>query len=274
MLNITILVDNETTKSNLETEHGFSVLLESNEGIILFDTGQSDMIIRNAKALDIDLSKIDYIILSHGHYDHTGGLEAVLKETNNVLVCAHQDVFGKKYGKKDFGNEYIGIDTINNFLINSAQAQFNKKPKKLTEHFLLSGEIPYFVSFERPTENFIIQKETNFIPDSFIDEQALIISTEKGLVVIVGCAHRGLINTLYYAKEITKEEHIFLAIGGTHLGNATQERLDLTVEALRELKVEHLGLSHCTGLTSYEYIRDKLGEDIVFYAGAGMEFKV
>ena len=85
MLNITILVDNETTKSNLETEHGFSVLLESNEGIILFDTGQSDMIIRNAKALDIDLSKIDYIILSHGHYDHTGGLEAVLKETNNEV---------------------------------------------------------------------------------------------------------------------------------------------------------------------------------------------
>jgi len=133
---------------------------------------------------------------------------------------------------------------------------------------MTTGEIPMVTQFEEIEPYLLIKEDTGFQPDKLLDDQALVINTELGLVVILGCSHRGIINTLYYAQQLTKVKRVHTVLGGCHLIDASKERIKLTIAALRELDVQKLGVSHCTGLPAAMLMAQEFG-DKFFFNNAG-----
>ena len=270
-LNITTLSENTAGLGNFLGEWGLSILVETDEINILFDTGQSISASHNADILGIDLSKIDKIVLSHGHFDHTGGLREVLRKIGKEIeIIAHPDMWQTKYarrqGKADL---YIGIPFQRQEL-ESLGARFNLTTEsvRITDNIMTTGEVPMVTDYEEIEPYLLVKEGTDFKSDKLLDDQALIINTEPGLVVILGCAHRGIINTLYHAQQLTGVKTIHTVLGGCHLMDASEERIWLTIAALKELGVQRLGVSHCTGLPASAIMAQEFG-DSFFFNNAG-----
>ena len=266
-LRITTLSENTAAAGNLLAEWGLSILVETDEVNILVDTGQSISASHNADVLGIDLSKVAKIVLTHGHYDHTGGLRQILhRMRKEVEIIAHPDIWAVKYSRRE-GQEdkYIGIP-FHHQTLESLGARFNltAKPTRITDNIMTTGEIPMVTEFEEIDASRFVKEDAIWQRDKLLDDQALIINTEQGLVVIVGCAHRGVINTLYHAQQLTGAKRIHAVVGGAHLTNASEERIWLTIAALRELDVKRLGLSHCTGLPAASLMAQEFGEKFFF----------
>jgi 7,8-dihydropterin-6-yl-methyl-4-(beta-D-ribofuranosyl)aminobenzene 5'-phosphate synthase len=210
----------------------------------------------------LDLSTIDNIVLSHGHYDHTGGLKEVLKRVGKpVEIIAHPDIWTQKYRRGGGGERYIGIPFSMETLEPLATLfALSNKPVWITDDIVTTGEIPMTEEFEELDASMYIKEGSNWYRDELLDDRALIIKTSEGLVVILGCAHRGAINTLRHAQEITGVELIHTVIGGTHLINASEERVLRTAVALQEMGVQRVGVSHCTGFTAAALLAQQLGE--------------
>ncbi len=267
-LRITTLSENTAGRGNLLAEWGLSILVETDNVNILLDTGRSISASYNADILGIDLSKIDKIVLSHGHSDHTGGLREVLRRVrkSEVEVIAHPDIWAAKYSRRQGQKDrYVGIPFQRQEL-ESLGAIFNltAKPTKITDNIMTTGEIPMVTKFEEIDTPLFVKEDTGWQPDKLLDDQALIISTEPGLIVILGCAHRGIINTLYHAQQLTGVKQIHTVLGGCHLISASEERIWLTIAALRELGVQRLGLCHCTGLPAVVIIAQEFGGRFFF----------
>jgi 7,8-dihydropterin-6-yl-methyl-4-(beta-D-ribofuranosyl)aminobenzene 5'-phosphate synthase len=268
-LRITTLSENTVTgRMGLLAEWGLSILVEVDNLNILLDTGQSVSTVHNANALGVDLSQIEKIILSHGHYDHTGGLREVLTRTKKEMeIIAHPEMWASKYGYNP--NEgryiYIGIPFQREMLENlGASFRLTPEPVWLTENVVTSGEIPMVNDYEKIDANLYIKEGEEFRPDPLGDDQALFIKTEQGLVVILGCAHRGTINTLYHAQKLTGIEVIHTVIGGTHLIRASELQLEQTIAELRAFGVQRLGVSHCTGMPAANRLSLEFGESFFF----------
>jgi 7,8-dihydropterin-6-yl-methyl-4-(beta-D-ribofuranosyl)aminobenzene 5'-phosphate synthase len=266
-LQITTLSENTAGLGGLMAEWGLSILVESEEINILFDTGQSLSASHNAEIMGINLSQIDKIVLSHGHFDHTGGLkQALLRIGKEIDIIAHPDIWAAKYSRRQ-GQEarYIGIP-FHRQTLESLGAKFSlsREPVRLSDNITTSGEIPMTTEYEIIEPHLQVKEGRRFKPDKLLDDQALIITTGAGLVVILGCAHRGVINTLYHAQKLTGVEAIYAVFGGCHLINATEERIWLTIAALKELGVQLLGLSHCTGLAASAIMAREFGERFLF----------
>ena len=234
---------------------------------VLLDTGQNISASHNADILGVDLGKIDRVVLSHGHFDHTGGLRQVLlKMRKKVEIIAHPDIWAAKYARRR-GQEarYIGIPFQQQEL-ESLGAGFNltAEPVKITDNIITTGEIPMVTEFEQINPNLFVKEDSDFKPDKLLDDRALIINTGQGLVVILGCAHRGIINTLYHAQQLTGVKQIQMVLGGCHLIGANEERIMLTIAALRELGVVRIGVSHCTGLPAAVIIAQEFGDNFFF----------
>ncbi len=270
-LRITTLSENTAGVGNVLAEWGLSILVETDEVNILLDTGQSISASYNADILGIDLSKIDKIVLSHGHNDHTGGLRQILRKIRKeVEIIAHPDVWAVKYARREGrADRYVGIPFQRQEL-ESLGAIFNltTKPVKIADDITTTGEIPMVTDFEEIDAPLFVKEDTGWQPDKLLDDQALIINTEPGLVVILGCAHRGIINTLYHAQQLTGVKPIHMVLGGCHLIGASEERIWLTIAALRELDGQRLGLCHCTGLPAAAIIAQEFG-DKFFFNNAG-----
>ena len=265
-LRITTLSENTAGGGNLLAEWGLSILVETDAVNILLDTGQSTSACHNAALLGVDLSKIDKIVLSHGHYDHTGGLRQVLRQMRReVEIIAHPDMWAAKYARRQGQDRYIGIPFQRQEL-EGLGARFNltTKPVKITDNIMTTGEIPMVTDFEQIDPNLFVREDSGWVSDTLLDDQALIINTETGLVVILGCAHRGIINTLYHAQQLTGVKQIHMVLGGCHLIGATEERIMLTIAALRELGVPRLGVSHCTGLPASVMMAQEFGGGFFF----------
>jgi len=266
-LQITTLSENTAGLGGLMAEWGLSILVESEETNILFDTGQSLSASHNAEIMGIDLSRIDKIVLSHGHFDHTGGLkQALLCIGKEIEIIAHPDIWAAKYSRHQ-GREvrYIGIP-FHRQTLESLGAKFSlsREPVRLSDNIMTSGEIPMTTEYEIIEPHLQVKEGRRFKPDKLLDDQALIITTGAGLVVILGCAHHGVINTLYHAQKLTGVEAIYAVFGGCHLISATEERIWLTIAALKELGVQLLGLSHCTGLAASAIMAREFGERFLF----------
>jgi len=271
-LRITTLSENTAGVGNFLAEWGLSILIETDNINILLDTSSGISASHNADILGIDLSKIDKIVLSHGHYDHTGGLRQILRKMRKeVEIIAHPDIWAAKYARRQGQKDrYIGVPFQRQEL-ESLGANFTLTTKsiKITDNIMTTGEIPMVTDFEEIEPNrFFVKEETGWQPDELLDDQALIINTEQGLVVILGCAHRGIINTLYYAQQLTGIKPIHMVLGGCHLISASKERIRLTISALRELNVQKLGVSHCTGLPAAVIMAQEFG-DKFFFNNAG-----
>jgi len=266
-IQITTLSENTASATHLLAEWGFSILIEADGCKILLDTGQSFSAAYNAITLRINLSQIDKIVFSHGHFDHTGGLLHILKMVNGeVEIIAHPDIWAAKYGKRPEKKEkYIGVP----FPKEAAEtlgAAFNltKEPVWISENIVTSGEIPMITEYEEIDHDLYVKEKDKLKPDPLWDDQALFLKSEKGLIIILGCAHRGVINTIRHAQKITGTEPVYAVIGGTHLIRASPQQMDLTIAELLSYGVQRLGVSHCTGLAASAILAQTFGEAFFF----------
>jgi len=231
-------------------EHGWSVYIETEHGNFLFDTGLGNSIINNARFFCKDLKKINGIIISHHHRDHTGGLLAVLEQKNEeVKVYSHPELFKDSFSIKTGVKVNAGIPFRREILENrGANFQFNTDFTKIAPGLMLSGEIPRRTDYEKGDKTLLVKSQDGYIQDKLLDDQTLVINTKKGLFIILGCSHSGIINIINYIIEKTGESHIHTIIGGTHLGSANHEVSEKSIQALKEFDIERIGVSHCTGL--------------------------
>jgi 7,8-dihydropterin-6-yl-methyl-4-(beta-D-ribofuranosyl)aminobenzene 5'-phosphate synthase len=248
-IKITTLSEN-TAELGYLAEWGLSMFIEADGVKVLFDTGAGVAAVHNAQLFGIDLATADRIVLSHGHRDHTGGLrEVLLRMKKNVEIIAHPDIWAAKYSRRGENREQFSGLPFRRELLENLGARFNmtSKPVRITDRFFTTGEIPMLSAYEEIDSGLFDKESGEMLPDELKDDLALVIDAEFGLVVILGCAHHGIINTLKHAQKLAGKEFIYAAIGGTHLLNASRERWQKTAADLREMGVQYLGVSHCTG---------------------------
>ena len=266
-IRITTLSENTAARGDFLGEWGLSILVETEETTVLLDTGKGFSMGYNADTLGIDAGKIDRIVLSHGHFDHTGGLRELLRRMRKkVEVIAHPDVWQPKYARREGEpDRFIGIPFQRDELKSLGAAfQISSQPVHIAKEVMTTGEIPMVNSFEEVDSALFVKEGSAWKPDQVMDDQALIVKTKQGLTVILGCAHRGMINTLYHAKHIAGDEKIYAVIGGSHLISASEERLWQTIAALKELGVQKLGLCHCTDLPAASVLAQEFGDKFFF----------
>ena len=271
MLKITTLSENTADNLDLLAEWGLSILVETGDINILMDTGQTISVGHNAEKLGIDLHKVDKIVLSHGHTDHTGGLMNVLELMGKKIeIVAHPDVLDAKYsGKQENKRKNVALPfSLQQMEKLGAKFKLSRKPVKLTPYIMTTGEVPMITDFEAiDPDRFFVKEDSTWYPDELKDDLALIINTKPGLIVVLGCGHRGVINTLYHAQKLTGRKEIRMVIGGCHLINSSAERVYRTIAALKDLNVQKVGVSHCTGLEASAIMAQELG-DRFFYNNA------
>ncbi|OQY52624.1 MAG: hypothetical protein B6230_02350, partial [Desulfobacteraceae bacterium 4572_89] len=217
---LTTLCDNLAGSLGYVAEWGLSILVQYKDEAILLDTGGTDAVMRNAIQNGINLNQITRIVLSHGHKDHTGGLRRVLQAIDTKRqVILHPEAWASKYASRaePVGSEmhYIGIPYVKEELEHlGAEFTLNREPVWITDDIVVTGEVPLETSFESIDKNLFVKTNEEYQLDTIPDDQALVIKTSKGLVVILGCAHHGMINTLLHARKITGEKRIHAVVGG------------------------------------------------------------
>lgn len=250
-MKIHILTDDRVKKRGFLAEHGMSIYIEHEDTNILFDTGQTDVYCRNAIQMGLDLSKTNHIVLSHGHYDHCGGLVhfPMTEELPNIYV--HEAALCKRYALNPDKISYreIGIPwKLTDYNAINKSIKFVKKNVQITSNISLVGEIPSLVSFEGIPEGFFINKNENMISDMIKDEQMLIFDTDKGLVLFLGCSHPGIINCLTYISKLFPDKAIYALIAGMHLESISPLRLQMTIQSIIDLNIQKVIPLHCTGI--------------------------
>jgi 7,8-dihydropterin-6-yl-methyl-4-(beta-D-ribofuranosyl)aminobenzene 5'-phosphate synthase len=239
-------------------EHGFSMLLKvSNHEktcTIIFDTGISpNGVVVNAKRMDIDLREVSYVVLSHGHYDHFGGLQAIVKAVNKIElpILIHEDMVKRRGTTSNRGEirEYPPFPKLEQ--LTPAKIVNTKEPQLIADNLAcITGEIPRQTSFEKGLMQNKIYNES-WQPDPLVlDDRAIIVNIkDKGLVIISGCAHAGIINTIRYSQQITGQSKVYAILGGFHLaGKEFKKRIESTIEELKKINPELIIAAHCTGL--------------------------
>jgi 7,8-dihydropterin-6-yl-methyl-4-(beta-D-ribofuranosyl)aminobenzene 5'-phosphate synthase len=250
-LRLTTLSENTAGSPRVGAEWGWSILIEAAERRILLDTGEGGIVLQNACALGVNVRAVDTIVLSHGHTDHTGGLGAILPMLDGpVPVLAHPDVWNSKYSRSKERNSYrfAGIPYRREYLESlGARFELSIEPQPITGDIVTSGEEPLTTEFEHIPDSMWKRVDGKYVADPLADDLSLFIRTDLGLVVVLGCAHRGVINVIRHAQRLMETDDVYMVVGGTHLMAASEERLDRTIEALRDIDVTWLGVSHCTG---------------------------
>jgi 7,8-dihydropterin-6-yl-methyl-4-(beta-D-ribofuranosyl)aminobenzene 5'-phosphate synthase len=233
-IEIVVLIENTTSSTGLAAEHGLSLWIDTGDAKVLFDTGASGAFADNAEQLGVDLSEADAIVLSHGHPDHSGGLERALDASPNATVYAHPAA------EIDPGQH---------------RAVFSKDSVEIVPGIRTTGQVPRELAFE----------ESGGSPIPNPDDQSIFFEAAEGLVLLTGCAHSGLVNTAQHVIRLTGNDNIYAVIGGTHLGNVSEERLEQTAAFLRDAQVRHIGLCHCTGERGMAHLKQTLPEAFVQY---------
>jgi 7,8-dihydropterin-6-yl-methyl-4-(beta-D-ribofuranosyl)aminobenzene 5'-phosphate synthase len=239
-------------------EHGFSMLIrvfsEDKSSCVFFDTGGSpEVIVENAKRMGISLSEVECIVISHGHYDHFGGLLSAIKVVNKVdlPIIVHEDMFETRGTANSKGTVRKYPEFPTEAQLSPARIVHTKKPSLTADGMVcVTGEIPRKTSFETGYTPHRIFLDGSWQPDPLIrDERAIAIKIRgKGLVVLSGCAHAGIINTVAYAQQITGTEKVYAVMGGFHLaGKEFENRIQPTIKEMQRINPKLIAPSHCTG---------------------------
>ena len=273
LFELTVICDNHAAEGLLP-EHGLAFVLRADENKILFDTGSGETLIHNATKLGIDLADITYLVLSHGHYDHTGGIAQVLHLNEHCPLIAHPFVLSERYSRHpDRPVRRISMP----FSVQAALQQLSpirlrcqSVSSMLSNNVGVTGKIPRTSLFEDTGGPFYIDEAGQF-NDAIPDDQALWINTPQGLVIILGCCHAGVVNTLEYIRHLAGESRVAGIIGGLHLLHASPERIEQTLIYLKKLKPDFVYAGHCTGDDVIVTMRENLRDTAVCQLYAGID---
>jgi 7,8-dihydropterin-6-yl-methyl-4-(beta-D-ribofuranosyl)aminobenzene 5'-phosphate synthase len=275
-IKITTLVENAVAQGGkaLLGEHGLSFYIEAGDRRILFDTGQNLAISNNARVLGVDLEQIDTVVLSHGHYDHSGGLQSLMERNRHFTFYGHPDVFSPKFRKNKDGYKYIGIPVEKDDFVNRGiSLQLDRNPIEIAPGVMTSGEIALENDFERVEANFFLKQDQAVIADTLADDQALILDTRHGVVVLLGCSHRGVVNTLTHVARLKNARKIHAIIGGLHLGKASDGQVSKIIDHLRGFGLEMVVIGHCTGPRAFLALANEFQDRALFNTvGTVMKF--
>ena len=247
---VTVLVENTAGGRDVLAEHGLSYWIEHNGRHILLDSGQGGVLTSNAYKLGIPLREVNALILSHGHYDHTGGVAEALKSTQSVKVYTHPAAFARKFIRNSDGTtREIGMPYPSQEAIRASRNQLiaTDQPTAVSDGLTVTGPVPRLTDFEDTGGPFFLD-EVCTQPDPLEDDQSVFFDTSEGTVVLLGCAHSGIINTLRYIRQLTVNRPIHAVIGGMHLVGASSHRVERTIEELKQIGVGRLAPAHCTGM--------------------------
>lgn len=267
-LKITTLIENsQGDNKELISEHGLALFIEVDDVKILFDTGKSGDFIKNAESLNVDLSKLDYVILSHGHYDHSGGFTRLVEKIGSSfkLIVGEKFFNAKykllekdryKYNGNSFEQEFISLNNISIRYINGDVFNIN-------DDIIIFSNFERNNSFEKLNETFFVREGNEYKLDTFSDEIVLAIKLKSHLFVVLGCSHAGVVNIL---EAIIKRTNmpIYGIVGGTHLVESDELRLNSTIDFFKEKKINILGMSHCTGESATRELKEQFKNSFVY----------
>jgi 7,8-dihydropterin-6-yl-methyl-4-(beta-D-ribofuranosyl)aminobenzene 5'-phosphate synthase len=250
---LTVLVENTSRRPDTFAEHGFAAYLETDRGVVLFDTGATgEALTANARALSADLGRVTAIVLSHGHYDHTGGLASALARAPEARVYFHWGATAKRWARRFGFRKSIGMPSQSRLALDAARREPVAGPILLPEGVLLSGPIPGPPAAAQA--GFLVASDAGRQSDDFADETFLLARAPSGWVLLTGCCHRGLANTLAYGRVLADGEPIHAAVGGLHLKRLSRRDLDAAVEAIRKADLREVFAGHCTGEEAIAYL--------------------
>ncbi len=260
------LIDNYTRKKGLTAEHGLSIYIETENEGILFDTGQSEALISNAVRLGVDLSKIDSVVLSHGHYDHTGGLMKVLEINPGAKVYFQKDALLKKYKNngESIGIPFDPLRITNPVTVNMRTA--------IAENVSIISDIPIIYPDDIHFRGFTTERGGVVSDDLFSDELFLMIEKDGYQHIITGCSHRGILNILSTAVRESSLP-IGTVLGGFHMMGQDEYAVSAAIERMKEFGPRRIGVGHCTGIDGYAMMKNVFGES-VFYNSTGTEIEI
>jgi len=248
-----IVLRNETAaREGMLTGHGLAMLVRNSAGSIMFDTGDSADTWRNAEALGIDLSEVCCVALSHGHYDHTNGLPALLKRLGGVMVTAHPAVFEPRWADRPGGErDYIGPPATRGELeALGAVFRLSKDAVPVAPGIITTGEVPRVSDLAPESPHLLVQRPPDasgqVMEDDFADDISLIARMGEGQVLLTGCAHAGLVNIVSRATKLVGRCPVSIA-GGTHLAHESEERIAAVAREIYERGVRQVVPMHCSG---------------------------
>ncbi len=268
-MKLTILVDNNTfIDQYYYGEPAVSYYIETEGKKILFDTGYSDVLIRNAELMGIELKEVDCIAISHSHNDHTRGLQFLNDhmDLSGIELISHPACFVKKY----VDDLYIGPPFVGDEITNVANFKPSRGIKCLTEHLYFLGEIPRTNDFENLTPIGVAENDGKLTDDFNMDDTALVYKSDNGIFVITGCSHSGICNIVDYAKYVCDDERVVGVLGGFHLF-ADDEQLRKTIDYLESCSIDKLYPCHCVSLLARAKMMEKLP---VVETGVGMVIEI
>ncbi len=263
-MKIRCIVDNRAgLKSNLYAEHGFSLLVEENDANFMVDTGQTPTVLKHNMDL-MGIKAVDGVMMSHGHNDHTGGISAIKDSTSiggrKTKFYMHPEILGHKYAVLDDKQRYVGFPK--GFDVETLKLGWITENTRICGDMWIFNQVEDHSGFEPIPEYLKVIENGKYSPDEFKDELNLVIKTDNGLVVISGCAHKGIVNILNSAVEYFQDD-IYGVIGGSHLMDAPRERTRKTVESFKKLNPEIIAMGHCTGFDALCLFKREFGEKFI-----------
>jgi 7,8-dihydropterin-6-yl-methyl-4-(beta-D-ribofuranosyl)aminobenzene 5'-phosphate synthase len=279
-MNIITLIENSREKKSLDNEWGLSLYVEANERRILFDTGMSSAFVENAKKLDVDLSKVDMVVLSHGHFDHGGGLAAFFSANGAAPLYLRTTADDNLYGKFLVRKRYVGLDRA---LLesNKTRLRWVEEDTEIAPGLHILTSIPDTERRPDTRSKILVKTEHGFVPDAFKHELVFVVKEKDGMSVITGCGHLGILNMVLAAKRKFPGTPIKAVIGGFHtISNPITERmaatlLEMKAMALRfkELGCQRVISGHCTGKKAASILKEQLGQSY-FQLSTGTTFEI
>jgi len=273
-MRVTIIADNYVDSAGMIAEHGFACLIETGSERILFDTGQGSALINNLKTMGID-GKFDKIIISHGHYDHTGGISKSFDELSEYCsdIYASHNIFDEHLAQRPDGSyNFIGFEKGESDVASKYNLHFNDKLTEISENIYLSGVIKRYEAFDAD-KRLYVRIDGECCKDMFRDEQYLVIKTTDGIHLFTGCTHCGAINLLQHARELFPDDKLLSVTGGLHLFKSERSDVDRVITFLENESVEKIFTGHCTGLDAAIQMQNKFG-DRVKITKAGMVYEL
>jgi 7,8-dihydropterin-6-yl-methyl-4-(beta-D-ribofuranosyl)aminobenzene 5'-phosphate synthase len=254
-----LCVGNTVYKRGMLAEHGLSIWLRDTEKNYLLDTGQGLTLLHNLEKLNLSIDALDGVFISHGHYDHAGGLEDILKINPGLRVYAHPAIFNKKYTLHQEEYREAGFKLQRKDIDNFKET---KGVIKVSDNLWAITGIPFYNNFEKVNPDFVVDKGRGFEADLLEDELSLFLETPSGLIIISGCSHRGIINLLEQIKKVTGGKKVQAIIGGLHLVEANQERINKTINYFEKEAIEYFYPLHCSGETFVHEMQNKFGDRV------------